>query len=91
MKTEKQNMTWASSKRVPAYMHLVAFAAAARGARVLTTHAQVPEVAKTAVHAHALHALQIVAELGVESVRHDLRVFAILVVLAEFYQQIYQL
>jgi hypothetical protein len=44
---------------------------------VLATDAQAPEVAETAVGAHLLHPLEVVAQLGVDLVGEHLRVLAI--------------
>ncbi len=50
------------------------------GLGVLTTHAQVPVVTETAVHADALHALEIFAELDIDLLADVLVGLAILVV-----------
>lgn len=53
----------------------------AGGAGVLTTDADVPEVAETAVELDLLHALEVVAHLGVDVVRVALEPLAGLAVL----------
>jgi len=48
---------------------------------VLATHAKAPEVSQAAVSADLLETLEILANLAVESVGHDLRILAVLDVL----------
>ena len=52
-------------------------ATAARGLGVLTTHAETPVVTETTVGADLLEALEILTELGVDTVGQDLRVLAV--------------
>ena len=59
----------------------MAATAAAGSASVLTAHLDLPVVAKTTVQADLLHALQVVAELGVQGVGHGLAPLALLAVL----------
>ena len=59
----------------------LALAATAGGLRVLTADANTPVVAKTAVVADLLKALEVVTEGGIELVGHLLEVLAVLVVL----------